>query len=345
MESTSNHLTIMNISSSLKANLCDSFSSSDVTSGKLFAYSILIPVALLSNILTLLVIYTNKNMRSTLDYFIVNMAISNLFIPVVALPYQIVKTADKSAVWLVDGIAGEFLCKVVFILVDVSPVVCIFSLTGMTLERFIAVVRRCRDERSFHMNPKCRTFLIVSIWLMALIIFSPYFYTFRLHHYDNMPYCVQRWSPAFDHVKAHRTFTTIVLVLVIMIPFFLLTIMYSAILITLTKCLPHYSPQSSAARERRHQTIKNTTIMAFALVIAFGLCWGPYNVVIMLWAFAWDWQPLPSCGWRLFFLCAQYLTYAYSCFCPSISFLFFTKYKRGMKRLFLKLLFMTSHGR
>ncbi|XP_031560581.1 neuropeptide Y receptor type 6-like [Actinia tenebrosa] len=338
---------IMNTSSDgLQAMVpCDLFSpSSAVVRSKIFAYSILIPVALLGNILTILVIYTNKNMRTTLDYFIINMAISNLLIPVVALPYQIIKTANNSNVWLVDGTTGECLCKVVFLLVDVSPVASIFSLIGMSLKPFRAIVCRCRNESYFFVSSRRRTLLILCIWLMSLTIFSPYFYTFRLHRHNNTTYCVQRWSPAFDQVKAHRTFSAIVLVLVIIIPFFILITLYSAILITLIKCLPLYNPQSSAARSRRNKTIKNTTKMAFTLVLAFGLCWGPYNVFMIFWGFAWDWKPLPSCNWYLIFLCAQFLTYAYSCLCPSIHFLFFNKYKRGMKRLFLRFLYVTSNG-
>nr|UQI50260.1 neuropeptide Y receptor type 6 [Haliclona caerulea] len=321
---------------------CDLFTpSSALVRSKIFAYSILIPVALLGNILTIIVVYTNKNMRNTLDYFIINMAVSNLLIPLVTLPYQIVKTANNSNVWLMDGTAGEFMCKVLFLLVDVSPVVSIFSLIAMSLEPFRAIVCRCRNNSYF--GPRRRVLIILIIWLTSLTLFSPYFYTFRLEHYKNNTYCVQRWTPAFDQVKAHRTFTTIVLVLVIIIPFFILTALYSAILITLIKCLPLYNPQSSAARGRRHQTIRNTTIMAFTLVLAFGVCWGPFNAIMILWAFAWDWKPLP-CPWQLFFLCAQYLTYAYSCLCPSSYFLFFNKYKQGLKRFFLRLLYVTSNG-
>ncbi|XP_020900336.1 galanin receptor type 1-like [Exaiptasia diaphana] len=301
---------------------------SAVIIGKIWAYSILIPASLFGNILTIVVIYANKNLRRPLDFFIMNMAISNLFIPCVVLPYQIVKTANNANYWLVDGLVGEFMCKFVFILADMCPVVSIYSLIGMTGERFVAVIYGTKAPRN------SITRRIVLIWILSFILFTPYFYTFRLHRLNNNWYCLQRWSPLLDHVAAYRIHMTILVVVCIILPFCLLTAMYAVILITLTKCLPYFKPESKNGRERRYKAIRSTITQALALVAVFGLCWGPYNVMVLVWGFVWNWSNFPSCDVRLLFICAQFMTYSDSCVSPSVYFIFFPRYKRAMKRVF-----------
>lgn len=308
---------------------CDFLSPTRTAStGKILAYSILILAGFFGNILTVLVLYTNKSLRDSMDLYIVNMAVSNLVIPCIVLPYQIVKTTFSSeSAWLVDGIAGEIMCKFVFIVADMCPVVAIYSLVGMTGDRFLAVVYRSKPTKNFI------RFRLLLTWLVSLGLFSPYFYTFRLHLWKGRLRCLQRWSPALDHVTAQRAYFTIVLVVAVIVPFCLLTIMYSAILITMTKCLPYFKPQTPAGRQRRSKAIRSTTVQALALVVVFGLCYGPYNVIVLIWAFALDWHFFKSCELRILFFCAQFLTYAYTCISPSVYFVFFPKYKRALMRV------------
>lgn len=328
--------TLVNFSSlantTLKLNMgnpCDFLSPSrSVITGKTLAYSFLIPATLFGNVLTIIVIYSSKTMRNSMDLFIVNMALSNLVVPCVVLPYQIVKTTINSDMWLVDGLAGEIMCKFVFIVADVCPVVSIYSLIGMTADRFLAVVYRSTPTR------KSLRVRIILIWILSFGLFSPYLYTFRLHYKKNgVLYCSQRWAPNFDdHAKAHRMYIAVILVFAVIIPFCLLTIMYSAILITMTRCLPYFKPQTRVGRQRKHKAIRSTTTQALALVVVFGICYGPYNVILLIFAFAWNGK-FSSCERRLLFFFAQFLTYTYSFISPSIYFMFFPKYKRAIKRV------------
>ena len=76
------------------------------------------------NGLLVAVFYRNKTLRTTVHYFIVNMAISDLIIPVVHLPWEISSTYHDG-LWLVDGVLGTVLCKLVFNAWSVSTVVSI----------------------------------------------------------------------------------------------------------------------------------------------------------------------------------------------------------------------------
>jgi len=197
----------------------------------------------------------------------------------------------------------------------------------MTADRFLAVVYRSRPSRK---SLRVRIFLT---WILSFALFSPYFYTFRLHHMKTGLYCLQRWSPAFDHVTAQRAYIAIMLVIAVIIPFCLLTIMYLAILITMSKCLPYFKPQTRVGRQRKHKAIRSTTTQALALVVVFGICYGPYNVIVLIWGFAWNWLTFASCELRLLFFFAQFLAYTYSFISPSVYFMFFPKYKRAFKRI------------
>ncbi|EDO43782.1 predicted protein, partial [Nematostella vectensis] len=101
------------------------------------AFSLVLIVSLIGNILVILVVYKNKNMRKTINYFIVNMAASDIIIPVLVMPMQIARTANSETqgAWLVEGTAGLALCKIVYFLADISGPVSILSLVCMAVDR------------------------------------------------------------------------------------------------------------------------------------------------------------------------------------------------------------------
>ena len=53
------------------------------------AYVILLLLVFLGNVLVIHIIRRNATLRSTVDLLIVNMCVSDLFIPIFALPYQV----------------------------------------------------------------------------------------------------------------------------------------------------------------------------------------------------------------------------------------------------------------
>ena len=98
------------------------------------SWLVLMLLSLIGNLLIVAVFCRNKTLRTPVHYFITNMAVSDLIIPAVVLPWFITR-ASHDGVWLVDGLAGSILCKFVYVAWAVSITVSIFGMITVAAER------------------------------------------------------------------------------------------------------------------------------------------------------------------------------------------------------------------
>ena len=68
-----------------------------------------------------------------------NMAISDIIMPLIYLPLAISETYNDG-LWLVDGALGTVLCKLMHIAWGLSTYVSILSMMGSAVDRFHAVL-------------------------------------------------------------------------------------------------------------------------------------------------------------------------------------------------------------
>ena len=109
--------------------------------GMTIAYGLLLVTSFSGNFLIVRVIYKMKTMRTTINFFIVNMAISDLLFPVFVFPLLLTEIYVSGF-----GPPGRTICLVLFQLQYISSWVSIQSLILIALDRFVAVV--------FHFTPQ-----------------------------------------------------------------------------------------------------------------------------------------------------------------------------------------------
>ena len=116
-------------------------SAAEITA-KAVTYFFIFLVSFFGNIFILVVIYKNKRLRRSINYFVFNMAVSDLFNPLTVMTMKIVEIISGSESWKVDSpwLLGNILCKLTYFLPDVSLVVSIGSLLLISIDRLIAVV-------------------------------------------------------------------------------------------------------------------------------------------------------------------------------------------------------------
>lgn len=78
---------------------------------KALAYSLLLVFSLLGNTLIIMVVCRDDKMKTTTNLLIVNMAVSDLLVPIFAMPRANVEIFYGNLRWLIDGAFGEALCK------------------------------------------------------------------------------------------------------------------------------------------------------------------------------------------------------------------------------------------
>ena len=146
--------------------------------GKTFAYCLIFVVSLAGNTVIGITLHKTKTMRKPINFFIVNMAMSDLLFSIFIIPQDIQKLYRDS--WLIDGSLGQALCKLTYFLSDVSVIVSIQSLVLIAVDRFGAVAYPLRSPL---ISSKLCPFFILAIWMVAMAVGSPELVAVKLVEY------------------------------------------------------------------------------------------------------------------------------------------------------------------
>ena len=120
--------------------------------------------SLAGNVLIAVVFYRDKTLRTTVNYFIVNMCISDLMFPIIILPIWIILEYDKSLLF-VKGVRAVVLYETAQIAFGVSALVSLFSMTALAADRFRAIIFPMKPAL---MYPKKCCVTITTIWISAV---------------------------------------------------------------------------------------------------------------------------------------------------------------------------------
>ena len=290
------------------------------------AYCLLFVVSLTGNILIGLIVYKTKTMRKPINLFIVNMAMSDLLYPIFLFPEFL--TGLYSDSWLISGPLGEALCKLAPFLTDVSLDVSIQSLVLIAVDRFGAVVFPLRSPL---ISTKLCRFFIPATWIVAMAIFSPYLFAFKLTEYSEGLVCLPQWNEAFGETSSYANYFLAVHIVFIFIPLVLIAILYLTILFKLkSQKIP--GEQSVNAREQRVKRERNVLKMSIAIVLVFAICFLPLTTY-GLFFFPTDSIIISSCGFQYFLSISFYLARSNCAINPCICFIFSGNYRQGLKNL------------
>ena len=199
-------------------------------------------------------------MKKPINFLIVNMAISDLLLPIFVIPREIQRLYIDS--WLIGGPLGQALCKLVIFLADVSFAVSIQSLVLIAVDRLGAVVYPLRSPL---VSSKLCSFFILATWIIAMASHSPYLFAYKLVDYQGGLACCFLWNEAFGVYSSLENYFVSVLVVFCFIPLVIIAILY---IIIYLKLKSHKIPgeHSVNAGQQRQQRERNVLKKAIAIV-------------------------------------------------------------------------------
>ena len=296
---------------------------------RVIVYCMIIVVSIFGNSMTIAVVWRNKNMRKALDFFIVNLALTDLAITCVYMPRVIVMWL-RGSVWLVEGVFGAILCKVVPFLHGISIIVSILTLMGLAVDRFVAVVYPLRQR----ITARTSKFIIAFTWILAATVRFPYLYSLKLVYKarEDEFSCDANIKRAFGINQAREMYYTFLFIAFYGVPFVIITASYVKILETLRRQQAFRedsagqakdSARSKVVRETRDRASRKVLYMLLTVTAAFVFCWLPYFIAQIVF----DVIPCSLRFWRLF------LAHSNSALNPCLYAVFNEKYRRGYRRM------------
>lgn len=305
---------------------------------KILVYCLIMVVSLLGNLAIVVITARNKCTRTTVNYLIANMAVSDLLISTFAVPNKLCEIVFGPRVWLVDGIAGMVLCKLVFFFQDMSLTVSIQTLVVISIERYRAIVFPFNS--AVITSKRCK-FIIPLIWFTSMALHGVYFYAARLVSHNDTTTCNFSWAPKFDNRKAHEEYVTVQLVLLVLLPFCVITFTYSRIIWNLRKKEIEEDLTSAFARKRQAENIKVFKNICI-IVLAFGCCILPTYIYGILFFYVWKWN-MP-CYMDQFGFFVHFARYSNAAISPVICLVFIDSYRQGLRDVLKPLHFWCIKG-
>ncbi|XP_072519765.1 neuropeptide Y receptor Y7 [Salminus brasiliensis] len=230
------------------------------------AYSLIILLGLVGNALVIYMIILYRNMRTVTNYFIANLALADLMVDTMCLPFTLAYTL------LDEWKFGAVMCHMVPYAQALSVHVSILTLTVIALERYRCIV--------FHLGQRltrCASFIIIGLtWAFAAILAGP-LAIFREYRYEEIPYinlriavCSEKWPHGTN--RDAIIYSLSMLLLQYVFPLGIISYAYVCIWVKLKN---HVSPSNRNDNISRR---KKTTKMLALVVVVFAVCWLPFHV-------------------------------------------------------------------
>ena len=291
---------------------------------KLCAYCFILLGSLFGNIFIIIIVYKRPDLRKTMNYFIVNMAVSDLLFALVFIPDQITKIVTGSWHWHVGGILGSTLCKLFTFASSVSLFVSVQSLVWIAVDRFVAVVFPLKFGL---ISSKIRTTAIASSWILAGVFYFPSLITWEVVELGNSTYCSPvKLKSIFASKEASEVYYWLHVTIRFLAPLFVVTVLYTAVVISLKRRNKALANVAQCERQHSVKKRRQATQMAVAILVLFYICVIPYTFFVH--------RREPSCAfWKSFYPMSSLMFFSSSVVNPTICLSFAESYRRGLRNI------------
>lgn len=149
---------------------------------------ILILADLIGNILVILIILTNKSLKSPMNYLLLNLAVADIMVGVFLAPGSVLRYFISA---LPDGDNGQIFCQVLSIegVTWLGGASSVFSLTAICFERYFAVMYPYSAR--LRMTSKKVRRIIIICWLFTSALNAPMFGLVSINQHKDK--CLEDW--------------------------------------------------------------------------------------------------------------------------------------------------------
>lgn len=289
--------------------------------------SIVTLAAFIGNFVVIVSFIKTTSLKTSTNYYIVNMAVSDLFCACFNWPLFAAEGMLTSRQFISDHLASV-VCKLGMYFRGISQVVSVLSLVLISVDRYVAIVFPLKiivlDRRGVRL-----AFLTLT-WIIPIVCGFPYVIYTEVVKVDDKTFCRTVWSRLLRVV-----FNFIGFVVFYCAPIFVMTILYARVIKTVRNrpnTADKTQDQMNSKRQKQHQKI---TKILISIVAAFFVCWTPLCIYLSLKMFHPDLIAKDKClvYVALFFYLFPSFSTAIN---PVILFLFSSNYRQALTNMSLQ---------
>uniref|UniRef100_A0A674D2C5 KISS1 receptor a n=1 Tax=Salmo trutta TaxID=8032 RepID=A0A674D2C5_SALTR len=242
-------------------------------------FALIMLVGLIGNSLVIYVISKHRQMRTATNFYIANLAATDIIFLVCCVPFT--ATLYPLPGW----VFGDFMCKFVAFLQQVTVQATCITLTAMSGDRCYVTVYPLKSLR--HRTTRVAMIVSICIWIGSFILSTPIFMYQRIEEgywYGPRHYCMER----FPSKTQERAFILYQFIAAYLLPVITISFCYTLMLKRVGQ--PSVEPvdnnyQVHLLSERTITLRSKISKMVVVIVLLFTICWGPIQLFALFQSF------------------------------------------------------------
>ena len=232
-------------------------------------------LAFTGNLLVIITFINTVNLKTSSNYFIVNMAVSDLVSVIFTWPLYATEGMLKAGGSLItDPTLTAIFCKLGIYSKAVSYAVSILSLVLIAVDRFIATAFPLKASK---VTRRIRTTFLTLCWCVPAVILVPYFVYSKTLEIEKHTFC----RNMMGHLEL-KIYNFLGFTLFYCAPLVLIVVLYSLIMKNLRRRLEPESGERSGVMAKRLKQNQNVMKIFASIVLGFFICWTPLYVYMFL---------------------------------------------------------------
>jgi len=301
---------------------------------RLSAVVVLVCLAGIGNILVILSVVLNRNMRTTINFYLVNLSVADLLITAWCPAHSYMSQSE----------GGEYplpalFCKMTGFYMLLCTVAGVLTLSAISFDRFMAVICPLRTRVT---QRKARYF-IMFVWSLSFLVASPLLAYRKTnvfkHASESWSECMEAFptilscdldtNKATELQVAKKIYYSLVNIVMFLLPGLLMVLCYTMIVL---KLYCSASPGERGGKPPQQSRAKRKVVKLVIVVIAaFFLCWSPHQI-LMYYAIFFTEAKLPGLvqKYRFWF---NMFAYSHAMINPMIYITFNDNFKKAFKKV------------
>ncbi|XP_078578843.1 neuropeptide FF receptor 2-like [Branchiostoma floridae x Branchiostoma japonicum] len=248
-----------------------------ITALLIVAYGLVFLLCIIGNSVVCVVIIRTARLRTVTNYFILNLAVSDLLVGIFCLPFTLAYHIFN------DFQFDDAMCKLTPFVQGVSVAASVFTFLMIAFDRYKAIVFPTEPR----MTLKAMRKTLVGVWICALAISTPQIFVNNIEVYregsESLHVCYEQWPD----VVYKQTYTVMLLAVVYIVPLLSVLYLYGRIFHRMMfKPGPRTGGNLAANRNKCTGAVSKKRVrvikMLITVVVLFAMSWLPLYTVWML---------------------------------------------------------------